>query len=103
MTTSPAFEPVRARDAASRGETRRGCGSPPSTGAPSRLSRFMRAKYIGGSGCPSRMWETNASSPLSAAAIAGLKRRSYPTVVSGTAPSAFPHEEPAPWAGHTCR
>ena len=59
--------------ATSTGESAFGVGSAPRTRGPILLSRFMRAKYIGGSGCPSRMKSTNAGS-LVAARTAALKR-----------------------------
>ena len=63
-TTVPARSHSGACDATS--VTTGGAGSAPSTGTPSRLSAFIRAKYSGGSGWPARMSLTNAdSSPTS--------------------------------------
>jgi hypothetical protein len=53
----------------------RGRGSVPSTRGPTRLSRFIRAKYIGGSGWPERMNRTKSAS-LAAAWIEAFVRSS---------------------------
>jgi hypothetical protein len=53
----------------------RGDGSVPSTRGPSLFTRFMRAKYGGGSGCPDRMNCTNPASS-DAALIDALCRSS---------------------------
>jgi hypothetical protein len=51
-----------------------GIGRPLRSGTPSRLSAFILAKYNGGSGWPSRIASTNASSPRRAASSIVLNR-----------------------------
>jgi hypothetical protein len=70
---------------------------------PSRFTRFIVAKYGGGAGWPERISLTNPSASAIANLSAPLNRRSYPSVLVGTAPIALPQALPAPWAGRSCR
>ncbi len=84
----------------SRAPTAAGRVEKSNAGTPSLFTRFISAKYFGGSGCPSSTARTNRFS--SAMAKAQLNRRSYPTVLCGTADSPLPHAEPAPCPGQIC-